>query len=222
MLGGNEFRLRQGFACGKTLVRRKRADPPCGAPVLSGIYSLRTRQKERHAEKRVFLFGFRQPKAASTLRSFKCSGSAKPPLRNSPLRSEFTPHSRRGPEGPSEDLAAASILYGQDKKKHQPVGWCFFLDTWRFLKCSAEMNSASAEVLACGQNARTAQKRRPAVRGPSFGWHPYSLHRTKSEARCKVRLTFCILTNCLCRMAAAERQFLLSRERHLKTPRRHL
>ena len=30
MLGGNEFRLRQGFACGETLVRRKRAALPYG------------------------------------------------------------------------------------------------------------------------------------------------------------------------------------------------
>ena len=45
MLGRNEFALRQGFACGKTLVRRKSAAPPCGAPVLSDIYTLRTRQK---------------------------------------------------------------------------------------------------------------------------------------------------------------------------------
>ena len=37
MLGGSEFRLRQGFAWGKTLVRRKSAAPPCGAPVLAGI-----------------------------------------------------------------------------------------------------------------------------------------------------------------------------------------
>ena len=39
MLGASEVPLRQGFACGKTLVRRKRAAPLCGAPVLSGIYS---------------------------------------------------------------------------------------------------------------------------------------------------------------------------------------
>ena len=56
MLGRNEFALRQGFACGKTLVRRKRAAPPCGALVLSGIYTLRTRQKETPADRLVFLF----------------------------------------------------------------------------------------------------------------------------------------------------------------------
>lgn len=39
MLGASELPLRQGFACGKTLVRRKSAAPLCGAPVLSGIYS---------------------------------------------------------------------------------------------------------------------------------------------------------------------------------------
>ena len=34
----------------------------------------------------------------------KCSGRAKPPLHNSPLRSEFTPHLRRSPEGPCRGL----------------------------------------------------------------------------------------------------------------------
>ena len=33
------------------------------------------------------------------------------------------------------------------------------------------MNSACAEVLSCGQNARTAQRRRPTVWGPGFGGH---------------------------------------------------
>ncbi len=33
ILGGNEFRLRQGFACGKTLVRRFRAAPLPRGPV---------------------------------------------------------------------------------------------------------------------------------------------------------------------------------------------
>ena len=32
MLGGNKFRLRQGFALGKTLVRATRRAPLCGAP----------------------------------------------------------------------------------------------------------------------------------------------------------------------------------------------
>ena len=34
------------------------------------------------------------------------------------------------------------------------------------LVCSGGMNPPSAEVLACGQNARTALTRRPALRGP--------------------------------------------------------
>ena len=38
--------------------------------------------------------------------------------------------------------------------------------TLRCLKCSAEVNSASAKIFACGKNAYTAQTRRPAVRGP--------------------------------------------------------
>ena len=96
------------------------AAPLCEPRIFSGIYTLRTRQKERHAEKRVFLFGSGGFKAASTLRRLKCSGSAKPPLRNSSLRSQFTPHSRRGPEGPFAYLAAASKVFGQDKKENHP------------------------------------------------------------------------------------------------------
>ena len=74
MLGRNEFALHQGFTCGKTLVRRKGAAPPCGAPVLSGIYTLRTRQKERHAAKRVFLFGFRRPRPPPPFGDFNARG----------------------------------------------------------------------------------------------------------------------------------------------------
>ena len=36
MLGANELPLRQGFACGKTLVRRISAAPLCGAPLSAG------------------------------------------------------------------------------------------------------------------------------------------------------------------------------------------
>ena len=42
----------------------------------------------------------------------KCSGTAKPPLRNSPLRSEFTPHLRRGPEGPCYGVGCELGLSG--------------------------------------------------------------------------------------------------------------
>ncbi|MDY3281722.1 hypothetical protein [Dysosmobacter sp.] len=53
MLGGTEFHLRQGFACGKTLVTRRSARPPEG-----GIHSAAMPQKERHDLRRVFLFCF--------------------------------------------------------------------------------------------------------------------------------------------------------------------
>ena len=43
------------------------------------------------------------------------------------------------------------------------------------------MNSACAEVLACGQNTRTAQTRRPAVRGPSLVRHLYFADKTKID-----------------------------------------
>ena len=48
MLGGSEFRLRQGFACGKTLVTRHSAQPPEG-----GIYSVAM----LHLEKKHRQFG---------------------------------------------------------------------------------------------------------------------------------------------------------------------
>ena len=54
MLGGSEFRLRQGFACGKTLVTRHSARPPEG-----GIYSVAMLQTKRHDVCRGVLFGLR-------------------------------------------------------------------------------------------------------------------------------------------------------------------
>jgi len=39
MLGGNEFCLRQGSACGKTLVLRKRTVLLCGAPMSASLLS---------------------------------------------------------------------------------------------------------------------------------------------------------------------------------------
>ena len=39
MLGGSQFRLRQGFRPqAKTLVRRTRAAPPCGGPCFAGVH----------------------------------------------------------------------------------------------------------------------------------------------------------------------------------------
>lgn len=70
MLGASELPLRQGFACGKTLVRRKRVAPPCGAPVLSAIYTLRTSQKETPADRLVFLFGFRRARLSCAMLHF--------------------------------------------------------------------------------------------------------------------------------------------------------
>ena len=52
-------------------------------------------------------------------------------------------------------------------QKETPANRLVFLFGYlEILKCSAEMNSACAEVLACGQNSRTAQTRRPNLRGP--------------------------------------------------------
>ena len=60
-------------------------------------------QKERHAEKRAFLFGFRRPLAASTLRRFYMLGANKLPLRQGfgpKAQNACTAQKRRGPEGP--------------------------------------------------------------------------------------------------------------------------
>ena len=73
MLGGSEFRLRRGFACGKTLVRRKSAAPPCGAPCSAGIYTVAMFQKERHDVCRVFLFGFCRPRFRLASIVLRCS-----------------------------------------------------------------------------------------------------------------------------------------------------
>ncbi len=70
MLGMAKPFLRRGFACGKTLERRK-----SGAALKGRFISFRYlhlfrqyRTKRKTRCKRVFLFGFRPPKAASTLR----------------------------------------------------------------------------------------------------------------------------------------------------------
>ena len=101
MLGASELPLRQGFACGKTLVRRKSAAPLCGAPVLSGIYTLRTRQNKRTSERMSFCFGLRPPKAVSALRDFNARGRQSRPCAKVFTCGEnaCTAHSRRRPEG---------------------------------------------------------------------------------------------------------------------------
>ena len=66
-------------------------------------------QKEGQPFGLSFFLGFAAHRAAALFR-LKCSGTAKPPLRNSSLRSEFTPHSRRGPEGPCRGLGCDLVL----------------------------------------------------------------------------------------------------------------
>ena len=51
----------------------------------------------------------------------------------------------------------ASIPYVQDKKKDTLFSVSFFLDTWVRLKCSAEMNSAFAEVLPAAKRSYGAK-----------------------------------------------------------------
>ena len=87
----------------------------------------------------------------------KCSGTAKPPLRNSPLRSEFTPHLRRGPEGPCHrlgcDLGLGADLKGVLKKEGRDKVVSFFLGSAAHraappfrLKCAGEVNLPCAGV----------------------------------------------------------------------------
>ena len=68
---------------------------------LAATSSIRFRCSKKEAPaKQVLLFWVPPPARRLHPSAFECSGSAKPPLRNSPLPSEFTPQKRRGPEGP--------------------------------------------------------------------------------------------------------------------------
>ena len=64
-----------------------------------GFESLRAYQKERHAEKRVFLFGFRRLKGGSTLRAQNAWVGKAAPAQFPAAGRDFTRHSARGPEG---------------------------------------------------------------------------------------------------------------------------
>ena len=65
--------------------------------------------KKQLRKQLLFVLGF-APCGRSTLRRYQCSGSANPPLRNSSLRSEFTAHTRRRPEGRYESRSAGNRL----------------------------------------------------------------------------------------------------------------
>ena len=128
--------LRQGFACGKTLERRKRAAPLCGAPVLSGIYTLRTRQNKRTSERMSFCFGLRPPKAVSALRDFNARGrQSRPCAKVFPCgENACAAHSRRGPEGPfGGSSAIVSSIQNidftprfQNKRTSGRMSFCFW------------------------------------------------------------------------------------------------
>ena len=169
MLGASELPLRQGFACGKTLVRRKRAAPPCGAPVLSGIYTLRTRQNKRTSERMSFCFGLRPPKAVSALRDFNARGRQSRPCAKVFTCGEnaCTAHSRRRPEGRVGAVLSAcrefeniQIVVTSQKRSTCYAG-ASFLDTWGSLNCSGEVNSPCAEVLPLAKRSNAAKAARP-------------------------------------------------------------
>ena len=128
MLGANEFRLRRGFACGKTLVRRKRAAPLCGAPVWAGIYTLRTTQKERHAFGVSFFLGSGgqgclHPSEIQMLGVGKAA-----PAQLSAVR-RFCGAAQKG-----RLMIWQRHLKRSDKakKEHQPAGWCSFFASRRY------------------------------------------------------------------------------------------
>ena len=132
MLGANELPLRRGFACGKTLVRRKRAAPLCGAPVWAGIYTLRTTQKERHAFQRVFLFGFRSPRPPPPFGDSDARGRQSRPcaiLRCAPNLRRICGAAQKG-----RLMIWQRHLKRSDKakKEHQPAGWCSFFASRRY------------------------------------------------------------------------------------------
>ena len=81
-------------------------------------------------------------------------GVGKAPLRNSPLCSEFTPHLRRGPEGPFDDLAAASEAFGQGKKG-TPAGRLVFLFCFpEIFAYSAQMDALPGRKTASARRVR--------------------------------------------------------------------
>ena len=77
-------------------------------------------KKERHDVSRVFLFWVPPPKGRLHPSVIKMLGAAKPSLRNSPLRSEFTPHRRRGPEGPYFVSTQLSFFFGSAAQRAAP------------------------------------------------------------------------------------------------------
>ena len=89
----------------------------------------------RGSPSRVFLFGFRSRWSLHPS-VLKCSGSAKPPLRNSSVlgTSEFTAHKRRWPEGRfgiSMEQHSVSLLTPASLlllPKSQPLRWVVIWD----------------------------------------------------------------------------------------------
>ena len=85
MLGASELPLRRGFACGKTLVRRKgAAGQKAGFPVLPLLsqalkISILTALYKKGTPCGVSFFVFHRPEGCSTLWGWKCSGQVNRP-----------------------------------------------------------------------------------------------------------------------------------------------
>ena len=67
------------------------------------------------------------------------------------------------------------------KQKDTPNGVSFCLGAIGSFQCLAEINSACAKVFAWGENACTAQRRRPTVWGPKSYRHLYCFDVTKRK-----------------------------------------
>ena len=116
MLGGNEFHLRRGFACGKTLVRRTRAAAQKGR---LSVFLQRFRQSKisiltvptitkGHASD-VLLLWVSPPEGRLHPSGFQCSGRRSHPCAKVLAygQNACAAHSRRGPEGPFSSSSAA-------------------------------------------------------------------------------------------------------------------
>ena len=105
MLAGSQFRLRQGFRPqAKTLVRRTRAAPPCGAPVLRVSTS-------PYASGQAFFFGI--------LKLFLCSAEVNSALHQG---SPFSPRPKASlPEGAFPHILKSMSDPNQSRKVGDPV-----------------------------------------------------------------------------------------------------
>ena len=186
MLGGSEFRLRQGFACGKTLVRRKCAAPLCGAPASVCIFFVNTKHKNNHTC-RVWLFLW-YPWAFAMLGGSTRKGCATSVRRQSRRRlcSEFrlcqdfacgeTLVQRKRAAPPRGALSHVRIFPANPRQKATPTGVAFSL---RHKLPHTALPPAEPHHSAGGTAARVAACR---ARAFSRSWKSPRARRSTWEA----------------------------------------